>query len=353
MSFAAALALVAGYGAIRPVAEAHAGDHRGWRGIVLAGTQGLTGLALSSFVASVATAPYAAHHFHVIQLYGVPGNLIGAPIVELFVMPLEVIALLLWPLGWDAPIWALVGRGVDLFVAAALWIASWPGGVVSVPARPSGVILLFSTGFLVLALLSTPLRWLGVPCVALAAMSAWIAPRPVIQINATGDTILVRGADGELHALGVKATAFAMSRMREADGRRGGPPASASGPRCDSLGCVIETATGVKIAVSHHFDGVDDDCREAQLVIAPSVPPGGCTATVLALSALPWYGAVSATLSHGNWIITSARHPRGQRPWQPRRPADAAPELITHPGHDDTSRPTLAPDVADDSDPDP
>jgi competence protein ComEC len=135
MSFAATLALVSGYVTLRPWAERNSGDPAGLGRSLLIVTNGIIGLAASSFLASLATTPYAAFHFNTVHLYGVAGNLLGAPIIEFIVMPLEILALLLWPFGWDRPVWALAGLGIDLFVKSGEWVASWPGGRIIVPSR--------------------------------------------------------------------------------------------------------------------------------------------------------------------------------------------------------------------------
>ena len=85
MSFAAVVALIAAYEALSgPSATAtFRGQGRSlWRVSLFLG-----GIVLSTLIASVAVAPFAAYHFHQSQQYAVLANLIAIPICNLLVMP--------------------------------------------------------------------------------------------------------------------------------------------------------------------------------------------------------------------------------------------------------------------------
>ena len=86
MSFAATVALVAFYegmsGRIPSESPAGLGSrllHRGWRYVA--------GIALTTLVASIAVAPFAAYHFHKVAQYSLFANLAAMPIVGLMIMP--------------------------------------------------------------------------------------------------------------------------------------------------------------------------------------------------------------------------------------------------------------------------
>ena len=60
------------------------------------------------------------------------------PIVSAWVMPMGLLALVAMPFGFDAPLWRLMGAGIDWMIAVALWIASLPGAVGRVTAFGTG-----------------------------------------------------------------------------------------------------------------------------------------------------------------------------------------------------------------------
>ncbi|MGU9981984.1 ComEC/Rec2 family competence protein [Phreatobacter sp. HK31-P] len=347
MSFAATLALVSGYVTLRPWAERQASDPGGLGRTLLLVTNGVIGLAASSFVASLATTPYAAFHFNTVHLYGVAGNLLGAPIVEFIVMPLEILALLLWPFGWDKPVWALAGLGIDLFVRVAEWVASWPGGRIIVPsARPAGLLVL-SFGMILVAALSTPLRWTGVPLVVLGLALAPGGDRAAIIIDGEGSTVAARGQDGTLRVVSPRGNRFAVQRWLHAEGdaRNAADDTVTAGVTCDSLGCAMSLPGGGRIAVPRHSDAVADDCREARIVVTRYPAPPTCAAMVVDLKALAWTGAVRLYRDGDRWRIEAARPEGVMRPWfRPRPAVAAAPALLRMP---DTARQTPQSDTND------
>lgn len=333
MSFAATLALIAGYVSLRPFAEAHADAPAGIGRMLLMVTNGVAGLATSSFVASLATTPYAAHHFNTVHLYGVAGNLLGAPVIEFFVMPLEILALMLWPLGWDKPVWALAGLGVDLFVRIVEWVASWPGGKVIVPETRPGALLVLSLGLVLVAALSTPLRWIGAPLVLAGLLAAPQGKLPLALVDGEGTTVAARAPDGTLRVVSRRGSRFAVQRwlLAEGDRRNAAEESLQQGVRCDALGCAMPLMGGGRIAVPLHPDALADDCREALLVVTRFAPPAGCGAVILDLSAIRWTGAIRLHQNAGGWEVETARPAAGVRPWHRARPDGAAPPVLRQP----------------------
>ncbi|WP_439574874.1 ComEC/Rec2 family competence protein [Phreatobacter sp.] len=356
MSFAATLALVSGYGGLRPWAERHAEVKGGAGRAMLVVTGGVVGLAMASLVASLATTPYAAHHFNLVHLYGVPGNLLGAPIVEFVVMPLEILALLLWPLGWDGPVWALAGKGVTAFIWTAEWVASWPGGKAVVPSFGPMALGIMSLGLILAAAPSTPLRWLGLP-IFLAGMGlgTWRDPPPLVRIDADGTTVAARGPDGLLRAASSRTSRFTLQRWlaSEADSRSAADQSLVDGVRCDALGCAMPLAGGGRIAVPRDPEAVADDCREASLVVTRHPAPADCRAIVVDLAGLPWTGAV-VLRRHGDQLsVAPSRPPAGLRPWYRPRPAGEPKPLVRLPAARATIQPAVAPDLEVQPDTDP
>jgi competence protein ComEC len=108
MSFAATLALVAGYerGAVK--LRASADSSLGARA-ALWGANEIVGLTLASLLAGFATTPYAAYHFHRLSPYGVLANLLAMPVVSAWVMPMGILGVVAMPFGFDAECWRQMG----------------------------------------------------------------------------------------------------------------------------------------------------------------------------------------------------------------------------------------------------
>lgn len=331
MSFAATLALVSGYTTLRPFAERHGDGGFRFGRALLTVTNGVAGLAASSFIASLATTPFAAYHFNTVQFYGVPGNLLGAPIIEFLVMPLEILALLLWPFGWDKPVWMLAGQGIDLFIRIAEWVASWPGGKLTVPSFSALALGLMAFGLILAGLLTTPLRFLGIPFVAGGLALTPGGEKPSLLIDAEGQTVAARGGDGRLRALSPRANAFTLQRWLAAEGdeRRAADASLRDGVRCDRLGCAMALPEGGRMAVPREAEAIADDCREARVLVTRFPVPATCAAQVIDLRALRHTGAVRLYGVASGYRIETARSSGGSRPWFRPRPGEAVPLMRT------------------------
>jgi ComEC/Rec2-related protein len=167
MSFAATLALVAGYERGLSWARAGADSSLGARA-ALWGVREVASVILASLLAGLATTPYAAYHFHRLAPYGVLANLLAMPIVSVWVMPMGILGVVAIPFGFDAEFWRQMGHGIDWMDAVALWVASLPGAFGRVTAFGTGPLLLGTAGLLVIGLLKTPLRWTGVAIMLVA-----------------------------------------------------------------------------------------------------------------------------------------------------------------------------------------
>ncbi|HTT48071.1 MAG TPA: ComEC/Rec2 family competence protein, partial [Pseudolabrys sp.] len=151
--------------------------------VALWGGREIFGLALASFVAGLATTPYASYHFHRAAPYGVIANLLAMPVVSAEVMPMGILGVLAMPFGFDAIFWKLMGAGIDWMDDVALWVASLPGAVGHVRAFGTGPLLLGTAAILLLCLLRTPLRWSGAAVGAAASLWALAAPLPDVLVS--------------------------------------------------------------------------------------------------------------------------------------------------------------------------
>jgi competence protein ComEC len=328
MSFAATLALVAGYQVSLPWHAA--ADSSLTQRAALWGAREIIGLVLASLVAGLATTPYAAFHFHRMAPYGVLANLLAMPVVSAWVMPMGILGVVALPFGFDAPFWQLMGAGLDWMTAVAQWVASLPGAVGHIVAFGVGPLLLASAGLLLICLLRTRLRWSGAVMVLLASIWAAATPQPDVYVAADGQTAAVRGADGRLSILRSGRDTFAIKEWlaADADARAVGDKTLANGTTCDDVGCVARLRDGRLVAMSRVLDAFAEDCARAVIVVsAHAAPSRECQALLFDRDVLRGHGAVSLRIQGAHTEISQARPPGYQRPWaEPARRTQPASE---------------------------
>jgi len=186
MSFAATTALITVFGALRD----------GRIGLGPAWLRPLAGVAISSLVAGLATAPVAAAHFNTLAHYGLAANLLAVPVMGLVVIPAAVLAAVLAPFGLDGMGLAAMGVGLRWILGVAHWAAGLPGAQGHVPSPGPAVLPMFALGMLVLVLWQGRARLVGmVP--AAAAFLIWAgAERPAVLISEDGALVGVMTAQG-------------------------------------------------------------------------------------------------------------------------------------------------------------
>ncbi|MGB3277748.1 MAG: ComEC/Rec2 family competence protein, partial [Pseudorhodobacter sp.] len=206
MSFAATVALIAGYSSLR----LRKGAMPGWMMPVFT-------VVFTSLLAGLATGPVAAAHFNRIAGYGLFANVLAVPVMGVLVMPAAVLAGLLAPFGLEGPaLWAM-GKGTEWILAVAQTVAGWDGAVRFVPS-PSGLVLpIMALGALWVILWRGPVRFAGVVPVVLAFGLWALAERPPVLISGDGKLVGVVTASGR--ALSApKGAGFTARQWLENDG---------------------------------------------------------------------------------------------------------------------------------------
>ncbi len=137
----------------------------------------------ASFVAGMATGPFAMQHFNRVAVWGLPANLAVAPLSSFVIMPFLALGAALGGFGLGGPFLAVAGWGI----AAMMWIAdgfaSLGGAQQVVASGPPFTLAIAFVGLMLLCLWRGRLRWLGAPLALAVALwprpappDAWIAP---------------------------------------------------------------------------------------------------------------------------------------------------------------------------------
>ena len=281
MSYLAVVALVASYDAWRALDRPKPGD---WRDVGLlrwgavSALRHVEGLAFSSLVAGVATAPVIAQTFYRGAPYSLVANMVVLPSVGLIVMPAACLALLAMPFGLDPLPLAIMGLGIDYMVAVGRIVSNWPGGEGLIGAvhpwtAPVGVLAVLWLSFW-----RTRLRLLGVLPALLSLALALTGPRPSLIVAARAGTVAIRGPDGRLAVLADRRDAFEVANFLSADGdpRKPGAAGLSDGWTCDKLGCAYRlfrppaAAPASPRAVRPASPGASIDVASSTDVAAPS-----------------------------------------------------------------------------------
>jgi competence protein ComEC len=330
MSFAATLAIVAGYQGSLSWTAAGADTPLGAR-LALIGGREVAGLILISLLAGFATTLYTAYHFHRLTPYGVLANLLAMPVVSLWVMPAGIAGVFAMPFGFDGFFWRLMGAGIEWMIAVALWVTSLPGSVGRIGAFGTGPLLIGTAGLLVLGLLKSPLRLAGVALLAAASLWAIRTPQPDVLISQDGSSFAVRTATGRLSILKTGNDSFAIQQWlaADADARAAKDKGLGEGITCDDAGCIARLADGSTVAIARTIEAFAEDCRRAALVVSQREAPPGCAALLIDRPVWQRSGAVALRRVGTTWETAAVRPEGYDRPWARARPgADEAPAPV-------------------------
>ncbi len=89
------------------------------------------------------------------SLYDVLANLLAMPVVSAWVMPMGILGVVTMPFGFDAECWRQMGYGIEWMDWVALWVASLPGAYGRIALFGTGPLLFATAGLLLMGLLKT------------------------------------------------------------------------------------------------------------------------------------------------------------------------------------------------------
>lgn len=218
MSFAATLALVAGYDLwkMRPMRENAFAKLPIMKPFFMVGGF-FGGILLTSLIGGFSTALFSIEHFHRLTAYGLPANLAAMPVISFIVMPFGMIAMLLMPFGLDGWAWQVAGTGLGLVIAIANTVSGW-GGNIDVGRLSGWYFPTAVLGFLLLTLLKTRLWHIGMAIVAISTLAVVMLPSGVApNVTIAEDGGLVAIVDGETMASNrTKPPAFIFEQWKRA-----------------------------------------------------------------------------------------------------------------------------------------
>ncbi len=207
MSFAAVLSLISVYEILskRRLArqmEEEVGDdysHRKWQNhLGLKIRHHAVGIALTSLIAGMATAPYSMFHFNQFVNYGVLANLLVMPITGLIVMPSIVLGMFMMPLGLEKFFLQPAGWGIGLILKIGAFVSGLPYATSHIPQMPVWGLVITTLGGLWVLLWQRRWRWWGLIFVVIGCLSPLTVTMPDIIINENAKFFAIN-YDGKLY----------------------------------------------------------------------------------------------------------------------------------------------------------
>ena len=326
MSFAAVLALIAGYEALRPALLRLQGD-----GLHQRFTAHLAALGLTSLLAGTASAPFGAYHFGHIQLYFVIANMAAVPLTAMWVLPFGLGALALMPLGLERLALVPMGWGIDGILWIARQVAAWPAATIAVPHMPGWGLSVLALGLAWLGLWRSRLRLAGIAAIVVGLASPLLIRPPDMLVS----------ADARLVALRTPAGGFLQSRSGSKFTEREWlqfwalpefMPIPRSGAAaggaidCTLSACRLRPRADAPAILLARDPKLPAACDVALVV---SAEPAGrlCPGVALIDRFTVWRdGAQAVWLRPDGVRIRSDREARGARPWVPASPARDQPK---------------------------
>ncbi len=320
MSFASVGCLIAFYEAMRPRLLDW---HRDAGPLRRAGLYVL-GLAFTTMVTTLATAPFTIYHFNRFPLYSVLANALAVPITGFWVMPWAIVSCLLMPLGLEKPaLWAMA-QGIDAISAIGHGVTSWPGAVMHVPSLSAAALALIGCGGLWLCIWLGSWRWWGLAPIALGLLSLTVTRPPDVLVSGDMRVIAVRAPDGAYlpsATRGAAAIEDSWTRRAAADLGPVWPDSGSAAEgalQCDAQGCIYR-ARGQAVALIRDGAALAEDCHAADLVISPVAAHRECRGTPVIDRIDTYRKGGHAIWLDGNGItVETVRDWQGARPWSPR-----------------------------------
>ena len=323
MSFAAVFALISLYERLGP----NLGKFARSGGVFRRGVAYFIGIALTSLIAGLATAPFALYHFGQVAAYSLIANLIAVPIMGLWVMPGVILSFIGYAFGLSFPL-VIVGSGIDVILWAARVTVSWPNAVQYLGSFSVLQLLAITLIGLWCIIWRQSIRWLALPMLVILMVSFFFNRSPDILISDSGNLYALRTEEGAMYLSSRRADKFEAERWRLVMGKE----LAMERPNtltCDPYGCIYQKGTEL-IAFPETIQAIEIDCKRADIIISGVPAPKACQNARLVIDKFDLWRKGAHSLyfeDSGEILVESANGLRGDRPWIPQRYRESLSKL--------------------------
>ncbi len=306
MSFAATTALVAVFRVLRRFDQSRLPK---WLRAVGA-------VVISSLVAGLATAPFAAAHFNQFAQLGLIANLLSVPLMGVLVMPAAVLAVCLAPLGLAQVGFVPMSWGLVWILGVADRVAGLDGALSHVKSPGPSALPLIALAGLIMILWQGRLRWTGA-VVGLCAAVLWAqTERPALLIAQSGGLIGVIGPEGR-DLSKARGDEFSAEIWLENDGAPVAQDRAFARAGMDTVDRISRATVGGRDLL--HMTGARNlaalsGCGGADILVTDQeVDARPCL--VIDINALRRDGAVAGHVIDGALVLETVRDRTGDRLW--------------------------------------
>lgn len=281
---------------------------------------GVGGALMVSFVAGLATDPFALYHFQRYSVYGLPANLAVSPLVTFVMAPAAVLAALAAPFGLQEWPLRVLAAACDLMVGIGEAFSQRPEALRAMPKPPDGAFLVAVVAIVWGCFWRGALRWIAVGLFAGALAIYAFAPRPALYFDGELRTVLSRDSEGDWRLLSVYGrSTFARDRVGAMAGlpapemERLPPPEG-----CAEAICVWSLPRGARVAVVLDPEGFADSALDGALVLSRHSAPAGVrerAGVLLDAPELETAGGGAITVARDGSIIVRRAQGLSARPW--------------------------------------
>ena len=278
MSFAAVTALVAFYDWTRPVWSKWARQ----AGIGKKAALYFIGVASTTVIATLATAPLTLFHFQALPAYGLLANIVCVPLLAFFVMPLAIVALIAMPFGLEGMVFMLMQPGLDVIFRLAHFVHGLDYSVLRVAAFEFLAMVFFVMSVLSVIVFRSQIRFIAVVVFgALTLMSfQWI--QYDVMVSSKVDLVSFDASEPQLIVSDARKSRFVRENWQQALGyqerkvqsfpKEGELAGLQYHLRCDGVACRFEKQ-GQKVSYLKRYDlqAFRDECAWADIVVSADV----------------------------------------------------------------------------------
>lgn len=301
--------------------------------------RGLASLMITGVAIELILAPIALYHFHRTGLYGALANVVAIPLTTFLIMPAQAFALLLDIAGLGGAFWWLAGQGISAILFIAHYASSLPGAVSMLPAMPIWAYFAMVGGALILGLLKSRVRLVGIAPFAVGFVAMLLSPRPDLLVTGDGKHMAIVDAEGDVALLRAKTGEYIRDMMLETAGTTVEPQDLESWPgaECSIDICVIEIKRGGQswrvLATRTPYPVPSMEmaaaCKRVDIVISDRWLPASCRPRWIKAdrNMLDQSGGLAFYLPDQN--VASVNESNAHMPWiRSARAAKARAELI-------------------------
>lgn len=288
------------------------------------------GIMLTSVIATFATTLFAVYHFGYVHAYGLLGNVLALPIVSLFVMPVAVLSLVLWPFAFISESGlALMQYGLEWVMLIAHRIHELPLAVGHLPQMPHIVFLWLVAGLLALCVLRGQARGaLCALCIVAGVLTWSLQTRETVGFIHENPIVMTLWDDGAVRLYGDQnMSRFVNEQLYEFYGlNKHDAHMQTAQEACDDFACV-SSIKGRKIALIKDRSQYHRFCHDPDIRMIIATEAMGykqeCTRKdlyTLNFFDLWRYGSYHIQYDHQaqDLRIKSVEGLRGIRPWTTR-----------------------------------